>query len=108
MIEQNEQLIADNEHEISFLKGSVLKDDNLLAAGIQRGKNLIRALPDDADNLFVVLSARQLKPEMDIMNRFSEDKNQFRRKPLIINSMQANCAWKLRVTKKLNQMFQLD
>jgi voltage-gated potassium channel len=76
LIEQNEQLIADNEHEISFLKGSVLKDDNLLAAGIQRGKNLISALPDDADNLFVVLSARQLKPEMDIMNRFSEDKNQ--------------------------------
>ncbi len=55
VIEQNEQLITDNEKEIVFLKGDALKDDILLAAGIKRAKNLISALPDDADNLFVVL-----------------------------------------------------
>jgi|TARA_A200000159_G_scaffold68939_2_gene63909 voltage-gated potassium channel len=58
VIELNEQLIADNEHEILFLKGNALKDESLFAPGIQRAKNLNSALPDDADNLFVVLSAR--------------------------------------------------
>lgn len=76
VIEQNEQLITDNEKEILFLKGDALKDDILLAAGIKRAKNLISALPDDADNLFVVLSARQLKPEIDIVSRVSEENNQ--------------------------------
>ncbi|CAI8317639.1 MAG: Voltage-gated potassium channel Kch [uncultured Bacteroidota bacterium] len=76
VIEQNEQLITDNEKEVLFLKGDALKDDILLAAGIKRAKNLISALPDDADNLFVVLSARQLKPEIDIVSRVSEENNQ--------------------------------
>ena len=76
VIEQNEQLITDNEKEILFLKGDALKDDILLAAGNKRAKNLISALPDDADNLFVVLSARQLKPEIDIVSRVSEENNQ--------------------------------
>lgn len=76
VIEQNEQLITDNEKEILFLKGDALKDDILLAAGIKRAKNLISVLPDDADNLFVVLSARQLKPEIDIVSRVSEENNQ--------------------------------
>ena len=76
VIEQNEQLITDNEKEILFLKGDALKDDILLATGIKRAKNLISALPDDADNLFVVLSARQLKPEIDIVSRVSEENNQ--------------------------------
>lgn len=76
VIEQNEQLITDNEKEVLFLKGDALKDDILLAAGIKRAKNLISALPEDADNLFVVLSARQLKPEIDIVSRVSEENNQ--------------------------------
>ena len=76
VIEQNEQLITDNEKEVLFLKGDALKDNILLAAGIKRAKNLISALPDDADNLFVVLSARQLKPEIDIVSRVSEENNQ--------------------------------
>jgi voltage-gated potassium channel len=75
VIEQDDHLVAENEHEILFLKGSALKDEILIAAGIKRAKNLISSLPDDADNLFVVLSARQLKPEIEIVSRVSEEKN---------------------------------
>ena len=48
----------------------------LLAAGIQRAENLICSLPDDADNLFVVLSARKLQPDIVIVSRVSEERNQ--------------------------------
>ena len=76
VIEQDEQLIEENEGEVLFFKGNALSDEVLVATGIKRAKNLISALPNDADNLFVVLSARQLKPEITIVSRVSEESNQ--------------------------------
>jgi len=76
VIEQDEKLIKAHEKEILFYKGTALSDEVLLAAGIQRAKNLICSLPDDADNLFVVLSARKLQPDIVIVSRVSEERNQ--------------------------------
>ena len=45
--------------------------DVLLEAGIKNAQYLIATLPDDAANLFVVLSARQLKKELFIISRAS-------------------------------------
>lgn len=45
----------------------------LLKAGIKNAKNLITALPSDADNLFVVLSARQLNKNCTIISRASKE-----------------------------------
>ena len=36
---------------------------------------MITALPDDVDNLFVVLSARELNPELLIVSRLTESSN---------------------------------
>ena len=76
VIEQNEELIEENEQDVLFLKGNALSDETLELAGIKRSKNLISSLPDDADNLFVVLSDRQLKPDIVIVSRVSEETNQ--------------------------------
>ena len=76
VIEQNKQLIATHENEIFFYKGDVLSDESLKAVHIEKAKYLICALPDDADNLFVVLSARQLNPNLVIVSRVSEEVNQ--------------------------------
>ena len=76
VIEQHEAVIEENEHEVLFLKGNALTDEVLEAAGIKRAKNLICALPEDADNLFVVLSARQLQPDIVIVSRVSDESNQ--------------------------------
>ena len=76
VIEIDEVLIAENEKEILFFKGNALSDQILEAVGIKRAKNLICALPDDADNLFVVLSARQLHSDIVIVSRVSEERNQ--------------------------------
>ena len=59
-----------------FFKRDALSDETLELAGIKHSKNLISSLPDDADNLFVVLSARQLKPNIVIASRVSEEANQ--------------------------------
>lgn len=48
-------------------------DEALMKAGIERADNLITALPSDADNLFVVLSARQLNANCRIISRASNE-----------------------------------
>lgn len=62
-----------NYHNLHFLKGDAQNDETLINAGIERCSALISALPNDADNLFVVLSARQLKPEINIISRANEE-----------------------------------
>ncbi|MEN8816007.1 MAG: potassium channel protein [Nonlabens sp.] len=74
IIEKDQQVIddalLDEEH---FLRGNANEDEVLLSAGIDRASTLITALPEDADNLFIVLSARQLNKDLKIISRASED-----------------------------------
>ncbi|MFY0604760.1 MAG: potassium channel protein [Flavobacteriaceae bacterium] len=55
------------------IEGDATTDETLLKAGIKKAKNLITALPSDADNLFVVLSASQLNSNCSIISRASEE-----------------------------------
>lgn len=55
------------------LKGDATKDENLKEAGIEKAKGLISVLPTDAENLFVVLSARELNPKLFIVARAGEE-----------------------------------
>lgn len=74
IIEKNQDVIdnaaIDQKH---FLKGNASDDDVLVNAGVNRASTLITALPEDADNLFIVLSARQLNKSLKIISRASED-----------------------------------
>lgn len=76
VIEQEAAVVQNYEKEVLFYKGNALSDAVLKAAGIARAKNLICSLPKDADNLFVVLSARKLNPDIVIVSRVSEEQNQ--------------------------------
>ncbi len=49
------------------------RDDTLRAAGITRARGLISALATDADNLFVILSAKNLNPRLTVVTRASEE-----------------------------------
>ncbi len=55
------------------LTGDSTQDEILLKAGIMRAKALITTLPVDADNLFIVLTARNLNKNLTIISRASED-----------------------------------
>lgn len=58
---------------VPFIVGNANEDEVLLNAGVERASCLISALPNDADNLFVVLSARQLNDKMNIISRASQE-----------------------------------
>jgi len=52
------------------------RDDTLRAAGITRARGLVSALATDADNLFVILSAKTLNPKLTVVTRVSEEEAQ--------------------------------
>lgn len=72
VIENDAEVIEKFEDEVLFVKGDANEDEVLEAAGIHKAQYLISALPTDAGNLFVVLSARQLNKELFIISRASE------------------------------------
>jgi len=71
VIEKNKEVIAKYESEILFVEGDANEDQTLMEAGITKAQYLIAAMPDDAANLFVVLSARQLNHKLFIISRAS-------------------------------------
>ena len=74
VIEHNKDLIEKlDAGEILNVEGDGTTDEILIKAGIKNAKNLITALASDADNLFVVLSARQLNKECTIISRASKE-----------------------------------
>lgn len=74
IIENDDDRILDIEEEnLLYIKGDATLDDVLIKAEIHNASNLITALPSDADNLYVVLSSRQLNEKMTIVSRASND-----------------------------------
>lgn len=74
VIEQNEERIRAYEAKeapLIYVIGSATEDETLLKAGIERAKALLTALPTDADNVFIVLSARSLNDKLTIISRAS-------------------------------------
>ncbi len=53
--------------------GNAVHEEVLLKSKIQTAKALITTLPSDADNLFIVLTARELNKGLTIISRASED-----------------------------------
>lgn len=61
--------IKNDEEHILFIEGDATHDEALITANIQEARALISALPDDAENVFTVLTARQLNPKINIISR---------------------------------------
>jgi voltage-gated potassium channel len=60
--------------EFLIIEGDASNEEVLMSAGIVRAKGLVSVLPTDAENLFVVLSARELNSELFIVTRASDDR----------------------------------
>lgn len=71
---ENKELPKDLPFELEHYQvGDATRDETLLSVGLHRAKALISTLPNDADNLFVVLTARQHNPAVKIISRASQD-----------------------------------
>lgn len=52
---------------VPTVQGNATEDGTLEQAGIRRARGIVAALTDDKDNLFIVVSARQLNPALRII-----------------------------------------
>lgn len=74
IVEKDEEVVERHEnYDTLFVLGDASEDEVLVHAGIERASTLICALPSDADNLFVVLSARQINKKLKIISRATEE-----------------------------------
>lgn len=55
-----------------YVLGSATEDETLFAAGIERAAGLVATVSSDADNVFIVLSAKQIRPDLLIIARATE------------------------------------
>ena len=52
--------------------GDATQEPILRAAGLERARGLVCALPDDPDNVFIALAARSINPDITIVSRVSD------------------------------------
>jgi voltage-gated potassium channel len=82
VIENNPEIIAnlrDNE-DVLYIDGDATQDEVLEHAGIKDARAIITTLPEDADNLYVVLTAKGINPKMKIISRASNENSDFKLK----------------------------
>ena len=74
VIDRNEQRVARaSEGGMTALMADATRDETLREAGIERARGFVAALATDADNVFVILSARNLNLALTIVTRASEE-----------------------------------
>ncbi len=82
VIENNPEILAtlrDNQ-DILYIDGDATMDEVLENAGISDARAMITTLPADADNLYVVLTAKGINPEMTIISRASNENSDIKLK----------------------------
>jgi voltage-gated potassium channel len=60
-------------HGIRYIESSAADDEILLQAGIERAQGVIACVDSDAGNIFIVLTARELRADMLIIARASAE-----------------------------------
>jgi voltage-gated potassium channel len=74
IIERRENVIAriQEDPNLLFIQGDATNEEVLRTAGIDHARALIATTPNDAVNMFVVLTARSMNPDLTIISRASE------------------------------------
>jgi voltage-gated potassium channel len=74
VIENDPQRAAEfSQREITVLVADATLEESLREAGVERARGLAACLPNDADNVYVVLTARDLNPDLRIVARAAEE-----------------------------------
>ncbi len=77
VIDKDHEIVINNMgRSVRFMEGDATADEILLKADIKTAKALITSLPNDADNLYVVLTARSLNAYLNIISRASDESSE--------------------------------
>ena len=68
-----EQALNDFDDRLLYIIGDASDTQVLERAGVAKARGLISCLPDDKDNLFTVIQARDLNPTMRIVTRIRQE-----------------------------------
>lgn len=74
VIDRNTERLSDMPYP--FVHGDVTEDKTLLAAGIERASALVAALDTDADNLFVTVASRSMRPDLQVIARARNEQSE--------------------------------
>jgi len=70
VIDLNEEAVNEaNNDGYLYMQGNATSDEVLKEAGIDRARGLIAAVGSDADNTYITLSAREMRPDIFIIAR---------------------------------------
>jgi voltage-gated potassium channel len=69
---REDAVAAAREHGDLLIEGDATEDEDLRRAGIERARGLVVASDNDADNLYIALSARSIRPDLQIVARASD------------------------------------
>jgi len=74
VIERSENRVPTmNEDGILYLVGEAMEENLLEKAGIHRARGMVTAVATDADNVFLVLTAKRMNPNIFIVSRASQN-----------------------------------
>ncbi len=88
VIDQNHDVLQHYQGKpIRFIEGDATDDAVLEKAGVRTAMATITTLPNDADNLFVALTARSMNPRLTIVSRASNENSEKKLKVAGVNSI---------------------
>jgi voltage-gated potassium channel len=75
VIEKDIALIESLERKVKFqfIPGNATKDDVLISAGIEKASAIVTCMPNDADNLYIILAAREFNKDIKVVARASNN-----------------------------------
>ena len=75
-IEKNESKVAGMGHPSWLvLPGDATQEETLVEAGLESAQGIISTLPNDADNVYITLAAKAVRPELRVIVRINDGKS---------------------------------
>jgi voltage-gated potassium channel len=77
VIERNLDAVQNLEHigDILHIRGDATSNETLQAARVEHARGLVATLSDDKENIFILLTARALNPNIRMIVRVNDDSN---------------------------------
>jgi len=94
LIERSEERIQEVQQEFNdllYIQGDATQDDIIEQAGLEHASGIIAVLPDEKDNLFIVMSMAQKKRESGKQFRIATKVEHFRKMEPKMRSASADC-----------------